>query len=233
MPRPGGARPSADGAAAPAVTGEPERLAMDATVDIEAVRAELGVDRTLEELDATLVGLVPVKRRLREVEALLLVDRAPRSIRARHAAAQPAHVLRRAAGDRQDDCRHQDGRDPPRPRLPAVEPTRARVTRDDLVGPVRRPHRPQDQARCSKRAMGGVLFIDEAYALHRPDNERDYGQEAIEILLQVMEEHRDRLVVILAGYGDRMDGVLRPQPRLAFPDRPPHRLPGVRRRRSW
>jgi probable Rubsico expression protein CbbX len=56
-----------------------------------------------------------------------------------------------------------------------------------------------------KKAMGGVLFIDEAYYLYRPDNERDYGQEAIEILLQVMESQREDLVVILAGYGDRMD----------------------------
>jgi probable Rubsico expression protein CbbX len=55
-----------------------------------------------------------------------------------------------------------------------------------------------------KKAMGGVLFIDEAYYLYRPENERDYGQEAIEILLQVMENNRDDLVVILAGYADRM-----------------------------
>ena len=75
--------------------------------------------------------------------------------------------------------------------------------------------------------MGGVLFIDEAYYLHRPDNERDYGQEAIEILLQVMENQREDLVVILAGYGERMDQLLRLQPGLPLAHRPSHRLPGL------
>jgi len=78
------------------------------------------------------------------------------------------------------------------------------VTRDDLVGQYVGHTAPKTKA-VLKRAMGGVLFIDEAYYLHRPENERDYGQEAIEILLQVMENDRDRLVVILAGYRDRMD----------------------------
>ena len=80
--------------------------------------------------------------------------------------------------------------------------------------------------------MGGVLFIDEAYYLYRPENERDYGQEAIEILLQVMENHRDDLVVILAGYADRMDALLRGQPRLPLAHRAPHRLPRLHRRRA-
>ena len=78
--------------------------------------------------------------------------------------------------------------------------------------PVRRPHRAEDQGGPQERAAGGVLFIDEAYYLHRPENERDYGQEAIEILLQVMENQRDKLVVILAGYTDRMDAFFRSNP---------------------
>ena len=78
------------------------------------------------------------------------------------------------------------------------------VTRDELVGQYIGHTAPKTKE-ILKKAMGGVLFIDEAYYLHRPDNERDYGQEAIEILLQVMESQREDLVVILAGYGDRMD----------------------------
>ena len=78
------------------------------------------------------------------------------------------------------------------------------VTRDDLVGQYIGHTAPKTKE-VLKKAMGGVLFIDEAYYLYRPENERDYGQEAIEILLQVMENNRDDLVVILAGYKDRMD----------------------------
>jgi hypothetical protein len=78
-----------------------------------------------------------------------------------------------------------------------------------------------------KKAMGGVLFIDEAYYLYRPENERDYGQEAIEILLQVMENQRDDLVVILAGYKDRMDTFFQIQPRHEFAYRAPSGLPGL------
>ena len=81
------------------------------------------------------------------------------------------------------------------------------VTRDDLVGQYIGHTAPKTKE-VLKRAMGGVLFIDEAYYLYRPENERDYGQEAIEILLQVMENQRDDLVVILAGYADRMDTLL-------------------------
>src|SRR5471032_2356546 len=78
------------------------------------------------------------------------------------------------------------------------------VTRDDLVGQYIGHTAPKTKE-ILKKAMGGVLFIDEAYYLYRPENERDYGQESIEILLQVMETQREDLVVILAGYGDRMD----------------------------
>ena len=78
------------------------------------------------------------------------------------------------------------------------------VTRDDLVGQYIGHTAPKTKD-VLKKAMGGVLFIDEAYYLYRPENERDYGQEAIEILLQVMENQRDDLVVILAGYADRMN----------------------------
>ena len=85
------------------------------------------------------------------------------------------------------------------------------VTRDDLVGQYIGHTAPKTKE-VLKRAMGGVLFIDEAYYLYRPENERDYGQEAIEILLQVMENQRDDLVVILAGYRDRMETFFRSNP---------------------
>ena len=99
------------------------------------------------------------------------------------------------------------------------------VTRDDLVGQYIGHTAPKTKE-VLKKAMGGVLFIDEAYYLYRPENERDYGQEAIEILLQVMENQRDDLVVILAGYKDRMDTFFQCNPgmrsriahHLEFPD---------------
>ncbi len=78
------------------------------------------------------------------------------------------------------------------------------MTRDDLVGQYIGHTAPKTKE-ILKKAMGGVLFIDEAYYLYRPENERDYGQEAIEILLQVMENRRGDLVVVLAGYADRME----------------------------
>jgi probable Rubsico expression protein CbbX len=88
------------------------------------------------------------------------------------------------------------------------------VSRDDLVGQYIGHTAPKTKE-VLKKAMGGVLFIDEAYYLYRPENERDYGQEAIEILLQVMEERRDDLVVILAGYKDRMDIFFKSNPGMA------------------
>jgi probable Rubsico expression protein CbbX len=105
------------------------------------------------------------------------------------------------------------------------------VTRDDLVGQYIGHTAPKTKE-VLKKAMGGVLFIDEAYYLYKPDNERDYGSEAIEILLQVMENQRDDLVVILAGYKDRMDVFYESNPGLAsrianhvhFPDYSPVEL---------
>src|SRR5439155_5358039 len=105
------------------------------------------------------------------------------------------------------------------------------ATRDDLVGQYVGHTAPKTKE-VIKRAMGGVLFIDEAYYLYRPENERDYGQEAIEILLQAMENQRDDLVVILAGYKDRMDTFFRSNPGMSsrvahhidFPDFTPDEL---------
>jgi probable Rubsico expression protein CbbX len=99
------------------------------------------------------------------------------------------------------------------------------VRRDDLVGQYIGHTAPKTKE-VLKRAMGGVLFIDEAYYLYRQENERDYGQEVIEMLLQIMENQRDDLVVILAGYKDRMETFFQSNPdissriahHLDFPD---------------
>ena len=205
-------------------------MAEGATVDLDALYREAGIDGMLTGMDRELVGLVPVKTRIREIAALLLVERARRSIGLK---AEPPSlhmcftgnpgtgkttVARRMAGllhglgyIRRDHV--------------------VSVTRDDLVGQYIGHTAPKTKD-VLKRAMGGVLFVDEAYYLYRPENERDYGQEAIEILLQVMEDNRDDLVVILAGYKDRMDVFFRSNPGMAsriahhvdFPDYEPEEL---------
>lgn len=197
MPPPGRTAASSPGP-------EPARLlGPDETVDLGEAAADLGVVGILDELDRTLVGLAPVKERLRQIEALLLVDR----LRERfglHTARPNLHMCfsgppgtgKTTVATKMAAILHALGY-LPTDRL-------VTVSREDLVGQYVGHTAPKTKE-VLQRAMGGVLFIDEAYALHRPDNERDYGAEAIEILLRVMEEDRDRLVVILAGYRDRMD----------------------------
>jgi probable Rubsico expression protein CbbX len=164
---------------------------------------ESGVGPVLKRLDDELIGLAPVKQRILEIAALLLVDR----VRSRFGlASQPPTLHMSFTGNpgtgkttvamRMAEILHKLGY-VRRGHLIAV-------TRDDLVGQYIGHTAPKTKE-ALKKAMGGVLFIDEAYYLHRQENERDYGQEAIEILLQVMENNRDDLVVILAGYADKMD----------------------------
>jgi len=173
------------------------------TVDLAEEFNGSGVAGILEELDRDLVGLSPVKRRIREIAALLIVERARRKLGLAHET-PTLHMSftgnpgtgKTTVANRMASLLH---------RLGYVRKGHlVTVTRDDLVGQYIGHTAPKTKE-VLKRAMGGVLFIDEAYYLYRPDNERDYGQEAIEILLQVMENNRDDLVVILAGYGDRMD----------------------------
>jgi probable Rubsico expression protein CbbX len=173
------------------------------TIDLDALSRDAGLPELLEDLDRSFVGLSPVKMRIREIAALLIVDRArntlgltsaPPSLHMSftgNAGTGKTTVARRMAEilTRLGYCR--------RGHLVAV-------TRDDLVGQFIGHTAPKTKE-VLKRAMGGVLFIDEAYYLYRPENERDYGVEAIEILLQVMENQRDDLVVIFAGYKDRME----------------------------
>ena len=176
------------------------------TTDRVNLREELeavGIEDVLTQLDRELIGLKPVKTRIREIASLLLIER----IRKRMNLASETPTLhmsftgnpgtgKTTVALRMASILH---------RLGFVRRGQViSVTRDDLVGQYIGHTAPKTKE-ILKKAMGGVLFIDEAYYLHRPDNERDYGQEAIEILLQVMENQREDLVVILAGYGDRMD----------------------------
>jgi probable Rubsico expression protein CbbX len=173
------------------------------TIDLRKDLADLGVVAILDELDRDLVGLRPVKQRIREIAALLLVERARRRL-GRGEAAPTLHMSftgnpgtgKTTVALRMADILHRLGYI----RRPSV----VSVTRDDLVGQYIGHTAPKTKE-AIKKAAGGVLFIDEAYYLYRPENERDYGQEAIEILLQAMENQRADLVVILAGYADRME----------------------------
>ncbi|MEZ5791354.1 MAG: CbbX protein [Nitratireductor sp.] len=198
-------------------TVEPLPTAIDLKAEYEAS----GVAEVLDELDRELVGLKPVKLRLREIAALLIVERARKAMGLSHET-PTLHMSftgnpgtgKTTVASRMADILY---------RLGYVRKGHlVSVTRDDLVGQYIGHTAPKTKE-VLKRAMGGVLFIDEAYYLYRPDNERDYGQEAIEILLQVMENNRDDLVVILGGYADRMDKFFRPI--RAFAHRPPYRLP--------
>jgi probable Rubsico expression protein CbbX len=172
-------------------------------IDLRTLYAESEIGPLLAELDNDLVGLEPVKRRIREIAAFLLVTRAREQL-GFSSGAPTLHMAftgnpgtgKTTVALRMAGILH---------RLGFIRKGHlVSVTRDDLVGQYIGHTAPKTKD-ILKRAMGGVLFIDEAYYLHRPENEKDYGQEAIEILLQVMENQRDDLTVILAGYPDRMD----------------------------
>jgi probable Rubsico expression protein CbbX len=175
----------------------------EAMIDLRAEFSAAGIEAFLHGLDEELVGLRPVKARIREIASLLLVERVRQKLGVSTetptlhmsftgnpgtgkttVALRMAGILKALGFVRQGQL--------------------ISVTRDDLVGQYIGHTAPKTKE-ILKKAIGGVLFIDEAYYLYRPDNERDYGQEAIEILLQVMENQREDLVVILAGYADRME----------------------------
>jgi probable Rubsico expression protein CbbX len=182
-------------------------------IDIQALLEESHINEVLDALDKNLVGLVPVKQRIREIAAYLLITKARLQLGIEAAkpslhmcftgnpgtgkttvALKMAEMLHRLGYIRQNHV--------------------VSVTRDDLVGQYIGHTAPKTKE-VIKKAMGGVLFIDEAYYLYKPENERDYGQESIEILLQTMENHRDDLVVILAGYQDRMGTFFKSNPGLS------------------
>jgi probable Rubsico expression protein CbbX len=221
---------------APAPTAAAPEDAPPAPRTVAEMLARTQVEAVLDELDRDLVGLAPVKQRIREIAALLVIDR----LRAQHALASQAPSLhmcftgnpgtgKTTVALRMAQILH---------RLGYVRKGHVvSVTRDDLVGQYIGHTAPKTKE-VLKKAMGGVLFIDEAYYLYRPENERDYGAEAIEILLQVMENQRDDLVVILAGYKDRMDSFFQSNPGMSsriahhidFPDYTPAELLAIAER---
>ncbi|HEX8011152.1 MAG TPA: CbbX protein [Casimicrobiaceae bacterium] len=182
-------------------------------LDLDVLYRESRVGEALDALDRELIGLAPVKTRVREIAALLLVERLRRTV-GLEAGAPSLHMCftgnpgtgKTTVALRMASLLHRLGY--------ARKGHLVAVTRDDLVGQYIGHTAPKTRE-VLKRAMGGVLFIDEAYYLYRPENERDYGQEAIEILLQVMENQREDLVVILAGYKDRMDRFFQTNPGLS------------------
>jgi len=172
-------------------------------IDLRALLQETRVQDVLDQLERELVGLAPVKARIREIAAFLVVSRARKQL-GLEAGTPNLHMCftgnpgtgKTTVAMKMADILHRLGY--------SRKGHLVSITRDDLVGQYIGHTAPKTKE-ILKKAMGGVLFIDEAYYLYRPENERDYGQEAIEILLQVMENQRDDLVVILAGYKDRMD----------------------------
>jgi probable Rubsico expression protein CbbX len=232
MPAPGSAnagasragRSDGDGGPGPAhgpgsddeQAGQPdglEPLAPDARVDLAAEQQARRITQMLDEFDREFIGLAPVKARVREIAALLLIDR----LRQRYGLTSSRPSLHMcftgSPGTGKTTVAMHMGK-----LLRELGYLRkgqlVSVTRDDLVGQYVGHTAPKTKE-VLKRAMGGVLLIDEAYYLYRPENERDYGQEAIEILLQFMEANREDLVVILAGYADRMDVFFRSNPGMA------------------
>jgi len=184
-----------------------------ASINLQEEYAKTEISKILNLLDEELVGLAPVKTRIREIAALLLIDKLRRNLGI--TSANPGlHMSftgspgtgKTTVGLKMADILYQLGY--------IKKGHLLTVTRDDLVGQYIGHTAPKTKE-VLKKAMGGVLFIDEAYYLYKPDNERDYGSEAIEILLQVMENQRDELVVILAGYKEPMDKFYESNPGLS------------------
>ncbi|WMJ08854.1 CbbX protein [Nitrosomonas sp. sh817] len=184
--------------------------ALEQSVDLDAEFRQSNIHEVLDKLDRELIGLKPVKTRIHEIAALLLVDRVRKQL-GLSAGAPSLHMCftgnpgtgKTTVASRMSEILHRLGY--------VREGHLVSVTRDDLVGQYIGHTAPKTKE-VIKRAMGGVLFIDEAYYLYKPENERDYGAESIEILLQTMENNRDDLVVILAGYKDRMDKFFQSNP---------------------
>ena len=182
-------------------------------VNLQEEYAKTEIAKILNVLDEELVGLVPVKSRIREIAALLLIDKIRKSLGIT-SGSPGLHMSftgspgtgKTTVGLKMAEILYQLGY--------IKKGHLLTVTRDDLVGQYIGHTAPKTKE-VLKKAMGGVLFIDEAYYLYKPDNERDYGSEAIEILLQVMENQRDELVVVLAGYKEPMDKFYESNPGLS------------------
>jgi probable Rubsico expression protein CbbX len=192
---------------------DPPLVPITDEADLGAVLGETNVLDVLDQLDRELIALAPVKTRIREIAALLLIDKLRTEVGL--ASERPSlHMSftgnpgtgKTTVAMKMAQVLHRLGY--------IEEPRVVACTRDDLVGQYVGHTAPKTKE-VLRRAYGGVLFIDEAYYLYKPENERDYGGEAIEILLQVMEAERDKLVVIFAGYKDRMDDFFRSNPGLS------------------
>src|SRR6266404_430154 len=219
-------------APSPGAPAEAHAAAADGTGErtVAEVLAKSRAGAVIDDLERDLVGLAPVKSRIRDIAALLVIDKLRMNL-GLQAHAPSLHMSftgnpgtgKTTVALRMAEILHGLGL--------VRKGHLVAVTRDDLVGQYIGHTAPKTKE-VLKKAMGGVLFIDEAYYLYRPENERDYGQEAIEVLLQVMENQRDDLVVILAGYKDRMDVFFRSNPgmssriahHLDFPDYAPAEL---------
>jgi probable Rubsico expression protein CbbX len=208
--------PAPPPAAPPTVTdetGAEVAAPLPTEANLAAALAETNVMQVLEELDHDLIALAPVKTRIREIAALLLIDR----LRVEVGLSSDRPSLHMSFTGNPGT-----GKTTVAMKMAEIlfrlgyiqKPTVVATTRDDLVGQYVGHTAPKTKE-VLRRAYGGVLFIDEAYYLYKAENERDYGGEAIEILLQVMEAERDKLVVIFAGYKDRMDDFFRSNPGLS------------------
>jgi probable Rubsico expression protein CbbX len=183
------------------------------TINLQEEYKKTEISKILNFFDEELVGLGPVKSRIKEISALLLIDKLRKALSI-ISASPGLHMSftgspgtgKTTVGIKMADILYQLGY--------IKKGHLLTVTRDDLVGQYIGHTAPKTKE-VLKKAMGGVLFIDEAYYLYKPDNERDYGSEAIEILLQVMENQRDNLVVILAGYKEPMDKFYESNPGLS------------------
>ena len=205
-------------------------MSTETVINLQEEYNKTQIQKIIDNLESDLIGLTPVKARIREISALLLVDRIRQGL-GLQAGSPGLHMSftgspgtgKTTVALRMADILYKLGY--------IRKGHLLTVTRDDLVGQYIGHTAPKTKE-VLKQAMGGVLFIDEAYYLYKPDNERDYGSEAIEILLQVMENQRDDLVVILAGYKERMDIFYESNPGLAsrianhvhFPDYSPEEL---------
>ena len=208
-----------------------EEVAVEETlINLDGVYRESKIQQILDDLDRELVGLVPVKTRIREIASLLLISR----LREQSGLSTEGPTLHMCFTGRPGT-----GKTTVAIRMGKIlhhlhyvrKGHLVVATRDDLVGQYVGHTAPKTKE-IVKKAMGGVLFIDEAYYLYRPDNERDYGQEAIEMLLQVMENQRDDLVVILAGYKERMDIFFQSNPGFRSRIAQPYRVSGLHARRA-
>nr|YP_009505267.1 conserved protein CbbX [Endarachne binghamiae]AXC47222.1 conserved protein CbbX [Endarachne binghamiae] len=180
-----------------------ENLSLEKNLNLKQVYLDTEIKKIIDILDEELVGLIPVKTRIQEISALLVIDKLRESLG--FTTGNPGlHMSftgspgtgKTTVATRMADILFKLGH--------SKKGHLLTVTRDDLVGQYIGHTAPKTKE-VLKKAMGGLLFIDEAYYLYKPDNERDYGSEAIEILLQVMENQRDDLVIIFAGYKDRME----------------------------